>query len=753
MNSKLEWEDNILTQLKEAPINYSGCIQPHGVLLVLQEPDLVLLQVSNNALTNLGMAVEELLNQKLDVLLDAEQVEKIQAALSDDDFDFINPTKVWVKQIPENLVLFDAIFHRNTAGVLILELEPVITQEGVSFLSFYNLTKAAINRLKAITSLQSLYQVITDELRIITGFDRVMLYKFSQDGHGVVVAETKSVDLESYLNLHYPESDIPRPARELFMANSIRIIPNAQAEPVFISPVNHPINQQPLDLTNSILRSAAPCHIEYLYNMRVSASLTISLMNQQHLWGLITCHHCSPKYFSYEMRQVCQFFGKVIFTEISSREEIEGYDYVVQLAQLKTQLIEYMSESDNFIDALVRYQSTFLDLTKSAGACVYFSGNCTIIGQTPDEAEIFALVAWLDQQLDNKDVFSTNCLQNSYSGGAKIQHIASGLLAISISRGNYVLWFRPAVTEIVNWGGNPHEPFEISQSQGNTLLSPRKSFAKWQEIVFSTSLPWQKVEIRSVLELKRTIVDVILCQSQKLTKLTQELERSNSELKKFAYVTSHDLQAPLNQVVNYVQLLERRYKTQLDEDARELINYAVEGVSLMQSLIDDVLNYSKIDTQPIAVAPIPMESSLEVALSNLRQEITETGAIITHDTLPTVIADHTQMVQIFLNLISNSIKFHSHEPLKIHIGVEKLADEWLFSLRDNGIGIDPQFHQRIFIIFQRLHVREEYPGTGVGLAICKKIMERHQGRIWVDSQPNQGTTFYFTIPLQENKIR
>jgi len=752
MNSKLEWEDNILTQLKEAPINYPGCIQPHGVLIVLQEPDLVILQVSNNALTNLGMAAEQLLNQKLDVLLDTEQVEKIQAGLSDDDFDFINPTKVWVKQIPENFVLFDAIFHRNTQGVLILELEPVITQEGISFLSFYNLTKAAINRLKAMTSLQSLYQVITDELRIITGFDRVMLYKFSQDGHGVVVAEAKLVDLESFLDLHYPESDIPRPARELFMANSIRLIPNAPAQPVLISPVNHPINQQPLDLTNSILRSADSCHIEYLRNMGVSASLTISLVNQQKLWGLIACHHRSPKYFSYEMRQVCQFFGKVIFTEISSREEIEDYDYVVRLAQLKTQLIEYMSESDNFIDALVNHQSIFLDLTNSTGACVYFSGNCTIIGQTPDEAEIYDLVAWLNQQPD-EDIFSTNCLQNSYPGGEKIHRMASGLLAISISKGNYVLWFRPAVTEIVNWGGNPHEPFEISQLQGSTLLSPSKSFARWQEIVSSTSLPWQKAEIRSVLELRRTIVNVILSQSQKLTKLTQELERSNAELKKFAYVTSHDLQAPLNQVVNYVQLLERRYKTQLDEDARELINYAVEGVSLMQSLIDDVLSYSKVDTQPIALAPIPMERSLEVALSNLRQEITETAATITHDTLPTVIADHTQMVQIFLNLISNSIKFHSHEPLKIHVGAEKLANAWLFSLRDNGIGIDPQFHQRIFIIFQQLHVRDEYPGTGVGLAICKKIIERHQGRIWVDSQLNEGATFYFTIPLQENKIK
>ncbi|MDP5018018.1 MAG: ATP-binding protein, partial [Dolichospermum sp.] len=276
----------------------------------------------------------------------------------------------------------------------------------------------------------------------------------------------------------------------------------------------------------------------------------------------------------------------------------------------------------------------------------------------------------------------------------------------------------------------------------------RKSFDLWKEIVQLTSLPWQNVEIQAALELRKSIINIVLRQADELAQLAEDLQRSNAELKKFAYVASHDLQEPLNQVANYVQLLEMRYETELDTDAKEFIGYVVEGVSLMQTLIDDVLAYSNVDTLGIAFQVTEVEAALNRTLKNLRQRIAETDAIITHDPLPTVMADETQLIQLFLNLIGNAIKFRSSQPPKIHIGAERLEDEWLFSIQDNGIGLDPQFSDRIFIIFQRLHTRDEYPGTGMGLAICKKIIECHRGRIWVESQLGQGATFYFTIPIK-----
>lgn len=199
-------------------------------------------------------------------------------------------------------------------------------------------------------------------------------------------------------------------------------------------------------------------------------------------------------------------------------------------------------------------------------------------------------------------------------------------------------------------------------------------------------------------------------------------------------------------VASYTQLLARRYKGKLDSDADEFIGYAVDGATRMQQLINALLDYSRVSTRAKPLRPTNFEESLNHAIANLQASIKENNAVVTHDQLPTVEADSTQMVQLFQNLVGNAIKFHSEKQPEVHIGAERNGTEWIFSVRDNGIGIDPQYFDRIFIIFQRLHSRGEYPGTGIGLAICKKIIERHKGRIWVESRPGEGATFYFTIP-------
>ncbi len=241
---------------------------------------------------------------------------------------------------------------------------------------------------------------------------------------------------------------------------------------------------------------------------------------------------------------------------------------------------------------------------------------------------------------------------------------------------------------------------------------------------------------RAEEELKQTLVD---------------LERSNKELEQFAYLSSHDLQEPLRMVASYVQLLARRYQGKLDSDADEFIAYAVEGATRMQWLINDLLNYSRVGTRGKAFELSDCAAVLERALANLETAIEESGAVVTLDPLPTVMGDDVQLAQLFQNLIDNAIKFRSDKPPEVHIGVERADSGWLFSVRDNGIGIDPQYAERIFVIFQRLYSRREYPGTGAGLAICKKIVERHGGRIWVESERGKGSTFYFTLPMSETR--
>ena len=264
---------------------------------------------------------------------------------------------------------------------------------------------------------------------------------------------------------------------------------------------------------------------------------------------------------------------------------------------------------------------------------------------------------------------------------------------------------------------------------GLLLVTPLAGFGVWAS--------WRLVRDNRDLDLSRKALEVSIA----------ELARSNADLQQFAYVASHDLKEPLRMVASYTQLLARRYKGKLDSDADEFIRYAVDGANRMQWLINDLLAYSRVTVQDKVSEEVDCNSVLEEVLSDLRVAVEESRAVVTRDPLPTVMADRVQLGQLFQNLIGNAIKFHGKEPPQVHVSAERRPTEWLFSVRDNGVGLDPEYAERIFVIFQRLHNREEYPGTGIGLAICKKIVERHGGRIWVVSQTGQGATFHFTLPI------
>jgi PAS domain S-box-containing protein len=293
---------------------------------------------------------------------------------------------------------------------------------------------------------------------------------------------------------------------------------------------------------------------------------------------------------------------------------------------------------------------------------------------------------------------------------------------------------------------------EVGTMPVQVSLSPVRSEGMDYAVIVIMDLTEQKKFEKILRNHKEILEETVEKRTDELKQLAEELKRSNEDLMQFASAASHDLQEPLRGIEGFVKLLEKRYKGKLDEKADEFIDYVVDDVKRMQMLIKDLLEYSRVSTKGKVFRPANCSVVLEQALRNLRSAIEESSAKVTYDLLPTVMGDEAQLISLFQNLIGNAIKFRSLEPLKIHVSARREGGEWIFSVRDNGIGIDPKQAERIFVIFQRLHTRQEYPGTGIGLAICKRIVERHGGRIWVESNPGTGTTFYFTIPERQGNL-
>lgn len=748
-----------LTNHDRKPIHLPGSIQPHGVLLALST-ELEILQVSNNTQQYLGKEVKDLLGQPLNCLLDTQQIEAVKQCLEKKIGSAV-AFKVSITTL-NNKRYFDAIAH-HTEEAVILELEPTDSKSELSFLSFYALASEAIAKMQSTSNLIEFLHLAAQEVQKITGFDRVMIYQFDSQGAGSVIAEVKREDLSPYLGLRYPATDIPSPARELYTRSFLRFIPDVTTQPVKLVPAENPTTHQHLDLSYSVLRSFDSCCAEYHQNMGVAALMVLSLIQEQQLWGLISCHHQTPKYIPYEVQKMCELLGQIISSELAHKISHSEWDYKVKLKSLQSEFLESISQADNFIDALIKPEIRLLDLVSASGAAVCLDNEITLVGITPDIAQVHALIEWADNQSDN--LFATDSLPKLYPEATAFKNTASGLLLLRISkvRRYCILWFRPEVIQTVHWAGNPNAA--MIEVDGNITLSPRKSFEQWQQTVRLTSLPWIPCELDSAIALKNAIVGIVLSKADELAKINQELERSNRELASFAYAASHDLKEPLRGIYNFSTVLLEDYVQVLDDYGIECLQTVLNLSVRMETLINALLRLSQLGQAQLRKQPTDLNELLDQVIDVFRasRQDCELVDIRIPRPLPTIQCDKVLVNEVFSNLIGNAFKYNDKPDQWVEIGyldggaegqggrgdevkIRPYTQFPVFYVRDNGIGIPEHHLETIFRLFKRLHSQEKYGGgAGAGLAIVKKIVELHDGQIWVESTVGVGSAFYFTL--------
>ncbi|MEI2416456.1 ATP-binding protein [Orrella sp. JC864] len=725
------------------PIRVPGSIQPHGFLVAVDIGSQRISRISANAGQYLGRAPRSLLGRDW-----REAIEPLPAGVQ--------------ARLAQGPHLQEPVFHAvqvynghscsvssHAAGdEFVLEFEALEPGAQASLDALYPQIRASVELIRAQERVETLHGLTARLMREMTGFDRVLVYRFDAAWNGTVVGESRNERLPSYLDLRFPAADIPAQARELYRLNRIRLIPDVDYEPVPL--LAHNPQAQPLDLSYSVLRSVSPMHLQYMRNMRTPASMSFSLLVDGQLWGLVSCHHSEPRRVPTQVRAACDFLAQIVAMQLAGKHRAADAAERVSLQALQTELLSSMAQARHFADGLARRPEAFLGLTQAVGAAVVLEDECLRIGQAPPAGRILQLAGWLAAEQAGQEVFATDRLPALWPDGAGLSAQASGVLAISVSQlhRSYVLWFRPELVQTVSWGGDPRKAAEPDER-----LHPRKSFEVWKETLRHRSEPWTPAQVDAAASLRNAILGIVMRKAEELAELSNELRRSNKELEAFSYSVSHDLRAPFRHIVGYAELLKEVEVLRDQPRALRYVDTIIESAHTAGRLVDGLLDFSQAGRVALARDRVNMDRTVRECLQMLEPD-TRGRDITWHiDPLGTVVGDAGMLRQVFQNLLGNAIKYtRGREHAIIRVRREKQGANAVFSVSDNGVGFDMRYVGKLFGVFQRLHRMEEFEGTGIGLANVKRIAERHGGKVWAEGEPDKGATFFFSIPDRNETV-
>ncbi len=745
-----------ITNCESEPIHIPGSIQPFGLLLAVKMVDYSIAFASKNCETYFQLPLNDIIGKSLYKFFDAAEINAFTAQYKFDSSEMERP---FVFSLQDKLYSTSA--HKS-GDTVVLEMEP-FAEEHTQLPDLYIQTKRFAYHTEKSDNLKNLCQDIADETKLITGYDRVMIYCFDKDYNGEVYAESKREDLEPFLGLYYPHTDIPKQARELYLRNPIRMIADVEYEPVPLFALEEKGGSAiTLDLSLSFLRSVSPIHIQYLKNMGVGASFSISLIHNKKLWGLISCHHDTPKYIPYYARLAAHLQAVFLQSQIDVRQVADEFELTKETNRKLQDLSEQFAKEQPVISNEPTLQS-LKNLLNADGIAIIHKGNVFTEGIVPSKEDIQLMADWIFKNKKNEN-FNTSRFSDDYLPAKAMSNSVAGICyqQLGLLPGNAIFWIRNEMQTTKLWGGDPNKALLLNEE--NNLLTPRKSFAAWSESVKYQSREWLRPELNAaaaislVIQRQLHLIDLIE-EEVKYRSLNEKLQKANDELANMNWISTHDLKEPLRKIQIYASIILEKYSHEIPEVVNANIVRMQASAAKMQRLIEALVSYASLMYDDAKFEKVDLNSVIKEVVMDMKEEIEEKGATIDISTLPTVKGINFQLQQLFVNIISNSIKFANQDvPLIIKISSTKTTDnpatiageplkQWFkISFVDNGIGFNNSFKNDIFKVFHRLHANQ-YTGSGIGLAICKKIVESHNGYITATGIINKGSQFDIYFPV------